>query len=96
MRQIEKEMLQAINGGYDFKKGNTQVVNTENGYLVRLHGNVIYMRNAYINCAVASCCGWNTPTTRSRLRALGVDVKTKNGRLFVNGIECRSDVYVRV
>jgi hypothetical protein len=47
------------------------------GWTVYLHGSRIAWGTwAYGSVKVvgASLCGWNTPTTRSRLYALGVDV----------------------
>lgn len=90
MRQIEKEMAAAINAGRDWKKDNTAVVcggvswnyDTNAWEPVRacvyLHGNLICKiytdgRRAY------STTGWNTPTTRSRLQALGAGCRIFRG-----------------
>lgn len=90
MRQIEKEMRAAINAGRNWKKDNTQVIcsplswsnldGCKPGEAARvfLHGNLICVvltdgRREY------STTGWNTPTTRSRLRALGLDCRIKDG-----------------
>lgn len=34
-----------------------------------------------------SLCGYNTATTRERLRALGIDIRTRNGSAYYNGAE---------
>ena len=93
MRQIEKEMNQAIKAGRDYKKSNTTVIcggvrwdydtNTWVPVLacVYLHGNLI--------CTIEkdgrrrfSCCGWHTPTTRSRLQALGASCRIKDFQMI--------------
>ena len=93
MRQIEKNMANAINAGRTWNDGNTAVncrpLSWSNfgGVLdgerarVYLHGNLICVvykdgRRAY------SSTGWNTPTTRSRLQALGLDCRIYRGRLI--------------
>jgi hypothetical protein len=92
MRQIEKHMVEAINAGRNWKESNTRVIcrplswsnldGCKPGEAARvfLHGNLICIvyndgRRAY------SSTGWNTPTTRSRLQALGCDCRIKAGRL---------------
>ena len=42
---------------------------------VRLHGNLIYREHNGVK--EFNLCGWNTPTTRSRLNALGVGVSQR-------------------
>jgi hypothetical protein len=73
MRTIEKKMNAAVNGRYGWRLSNTEVyIDNEGGVHVYLHSNEIYKEvngRKYINL-----CGWNTPTTRSRLRSLGVDL----------------------
>lgn len=77
MRQIEKNMLAAVKGRYNFRCGNTEVIVNDNEITVKLHGNIICKekegRRYFQNC------GWSTQTTRSRLNALGANVRIKNG-----------------
>ena len=95
MRQIEKDMLEAIKHGNDWSKDNTKVV-VDAGYRsyfvdVYLHGNHI----AEIICRmgwpdvvkpnVDTLRDYPTRTTMSRLRALGVDVCTRKGEPMLNG-----------
>lgn len=83
MRKIEEMMLNSIRNGKSFNLGNTSVVFRDNNdFFVTLHGNVIFVKNE--KGTVFSLCGWNTPTTKSRLRALGVGVKSKNGSVLYN------------
>lgn len=83
MRQIEKNMVNAVNGRYNFKSGNTQVEIFDEDTLVLLHENHIF-------CIVDgikyfSLAGWNTNTTRSRLNALGVEIHNKKGVPYYKG-----------
>lgn len=88
MRKIEKEMISAIRNGEGFTKGNTAVLWNEGreAFYVCLHGNIIargYRPMRFGACdyriTAVNFCGWNTTTTRSRLRALGVPVKSQKG-----------------
>lgn len=83
MRTIESKMLQAVNSRKNFKSSNTEVKKILTGVNVYLHGNNIY---SVINgTAFFSLAGWNTVTTKSRLRALGVNITTKNFTAYYNG-----------
>jgi hypothetical protein len=88
MRKITEKARQAWIGGYDFKSGNTEVRVTFSGDSVLssgdikellLHGNCIAWRDTD-GVMYFSLCGWNTPTTRERLQAVGVIVSTKQGQ----------------
>ena len=95
MRKIEKEMNRAINQGYNWSSANTKVhVEPTNGWrYVYLHGHHIATVdtgrsdwNWYsITPNLETLSQWPTNTTKSRLRALGVDVYTKAGTTYVNG-----------
>lgn len=74
MRKIERDMIAAIRSGKNWTQGNTSVIHdpvigaTE--CEVRLHGNLIakhILRTGW----TMSLAGWGTPTTRSRLNAIG-------------------------
>lgn len=96
MRQIEKTMLAAIKCKKSKTINNTQVeylpaLDTPTRARIEhtkiyLHGNHIATycfdldRFDYNPVTLAT---WPTNTTKSRLRALGFDVKTKKGRVFV-------------
>ena len=90
MRKIEKGMISAIQSGKGFTQGNTAVLWNESrkAFYVSLFGNTIargeipWDGNGFRITAV-NLCGWNKPTTRSRLRALGVPVTTKNGVPYI-------------
>ena len=89
MRQIEKEMRNAVanamNNGKDWKKGNTAVYSLFGAVFVSLHGNLIYQIDKVTKNGKFTLAGWNTPTTRSRLNALGVGVYQKNFEAYKDG-----------
>lgn len=87
MKKIEKKMCEAVKAHKNWHNGNTEVyvensVNGGKNVFVYLHGNRIYER--YVNLdgtfvEYFSLAGWDTVTTRSRLRALGIGVRHVNG-----------------
>lgn len=91
MRKIEKDMLQAIKDRRNWQSGNTQVKITQhNGVAfcdVLLHGNWIADMGedgtTYPNLDVIR--NWPTMTTRSRLRALGINASIKDGQMLIDG-----------
>ena len=92
MRKIELEMLGAIASGNNWQKGNTTVQWSEGTVAgvgsVKLHGNTIaiIMPDKTIKVVVDTLRRWPTPTTKSRLRALGVNVYTKNYTTYLDGV----------
>lgn len=88
MRKIEQQMLDAINGGYNWSLGNTRVHAVIGGMEIQLHGNIIATVDDYgVRVNKATLAKWPTPTTKSRLKALGVDVFTRKGVTYLNGME---------
>lgn len=89
MRVIEKKMLDAIEQGRDFTLANTHVKIDANTAHVFLHGNhiasVVNGDTAIVN--LDTLAKYPTNTTKSRLRALGVNVSTKQGITYLNGEE---------
>lgn len=88
MRKIEEKLLVAIERWTPFHLDNTdfRIVDTSLGE-VYLHNNCIakvikhptpLFGRPYIYVSEISLCGWNTPTTRSRLRALGIEICQKD------------------
>jgi hypothetical protein len=76
MRAIERQMLQAIHAKKDWRLDNTEVKVTYFTHAVKpierinvyLHGNPIAQIDSK---TVEVCdCGWNTPTTKSRLNVI--------------------------
>lgn len=76
-------MLYAVRNHKNMRSGNTVVTNDETGVEVYLHGNCIYA--VCDGAARFTLAGWNTPTTRSRLNALGVGVYQKGWQAMRNG-----------
>lgn len=90
MRLIEKQMIEAIEKRLNFRKDNTDVIQCE--YLgfaeVRLHGHTLgtYLYSDDVFYPNPDTLReWPTNTTKSRLRALGVNVYTKKGVTYLNG-----------
>lgn len=98
MRKIETLMWQAINNRTFWKLGNTAVdyiggPGESNPYGPRsevfLHGNHIatfWHDTQQVEVNERTLCNWPTPTTKSRLRALGVNVCTRNHTTFLDGV----------
>lgn len=77
MRKTEERMLRAIRTYHQWRGKNTEVLDDGFGWGVYLHGHRIAWGpwiEGEVKVVGASLCGWDTPTTRSRLYALGVDV----------------------
>ena len=87
MRVIEKKMLEAIINLKYFSNSNT-MVKTYNGYSdIYLHGHHIAEYDNSTNKVkvnVDTLRNWPTNTTKSRLRALGVNVTTKKGVTYLD------------
>ena len=97
MRKIEEKMVNAVRNCKYFHEGNTEVEPTQGAVMVYLHGNLIYKKSRVNGCADAfNMCGWNTPTTRSRLHALGVAVSQKNFAPIYNGVEIDANRWYNV
>lgn len=88
MRQVEKRMVEAVNLGIPFSGSNTTVTIDANTAHVFLHGNhIASVTNGNVMVNKDTLRIFPTPTTKSRLRALGVDVYTKNFKTYLNGEE---------
>lgn len=80
MRKISQEVAIAFLEGRKKKSGNTMT----DGKSLYLHGNEI--AKIVGSVLYITTAGWDTPTTKERLNALPhVSVRTKNGRLELNG-----------
>lgn len=80
MRQITRNAVAALIGGFDYKRGNTQVRDNA----LHLHGNKIAeLRNGELWITNA---GWNTNTTKERLNGLpNVHIRQLNYVWHLNG-----------
>ena len=91
MRKIEKEMQNALRNKVNWSQSNTSVsVDNEGNQFVTLHGNLIAQISNFGDIKLSSC-GWQTPTTKSRLNAIldtylhGLSVYQKNFDWFIGG-----------
>ena len=93
MRKIERQMNFAISNKGNWSLSNTQVEYNEftNCSNVFLHGHNIATVDHATKSVKLSSCGWETPTTKSRLNAILQEVKTgfsvfqKQFEWFLNG-----------
>lgn len=93
MRLIEQQMNNAIhNQEMWWSKDNTMVTycSGDNTSHVRLHGHHIASYNHGTGITtpnLITLAEWPTNTTKSRLRALGVNVTTLKGVTYIAGVE---------
>lgn len=90
MSKIEEAMRDAVKARTNWQSGNTSVVVSDGGNWVKvmLHGNLIYADSQESGECMFTLAGWNTNVTRSRLRALGIDVRGtmgENGQPYCQG-----------
>lgn len=87
MRKIEKQMLAAIASHKNWRSGNTSVTANANGTCdVYLHGHHIANMSGTTGVVnLWTLYQWPTVTTKSRLRALGFDVYTRNYVTYCDG-----------
>lgn len=81
-------MLSAFVANQNFKSSNTKVVNLSalcGEVWVMLFDNVIAKKNIKTEKVRFSLAGWDTPTTRSRLNALGCNVYKHKGVTMRDG-----------
>ena len=101
MRKIEKQMIEAIRSGKNWESANTRVKHfADDGEFyanIFLHGNhIATVRTRHwpwpndkhfddVQPNEHTFSRWPTATTRSRLRALGVDASIKNFHACIDG-----------
>jgi hypothetical protein len=99
MRKIEQQMLNAISSKVDkWMNNNTSVFyvsarESGNPFGARsevyLHGNHIadyWHESGSLEVNSRTLAQWSTPTTKSRLRALGANVATRKGITYLNDV----------
>lgn len=94
MRKIERDMIRALTRRYNWAGGNTQVTHDGERCQVFLHGHEIATGEydqERLEWAMApnleTLRSWPTRTTKSRLRALLLDVSTCKGVTYYRGEE---------
>lgn len=89
MRKIERQMIHAINcPGKRWSNTNTKVRWSEDQTFaeVLLHDHIIASISFNNNKLSISACGWETPTTKSRLNAILSDL-VPGARIFAKSFE---------
>jgi len=97
MRKIESEMVFNVLTGRDWSQANTstkRIHGADAKVSVYLHGNHIAtvwnacdIRDRWaVEVNTDALRRWPTRTTMSRLRALGVDVCTRKGKVMLDGV----------
>lgn len=105
MRVIERGMVNAIHEGKDFRRDNTVVVYDEvwSTGRVYLFGNEIVRfshmedpitrkKEILVQPNLETIRNWPTPTTLSRLRAMGVNVRKEQGVVYLNNRSIEKEV----
>ena len=89
MRKIEIEMVRAARAKVNWKSGNTEVrCNGADGFAhIYLHGHHIAAmgKQCSVTPIVDTFERYATNTTRSRLRALGINASLRDGCACING-----------
>ena len=101
MRKIDKDMSAAVKERRYLKSGNTEVNVRLDMYghehiEVRLHGNMIWRWNKAEDMTEFTLAGWDTLTTRTRLRSLGVCIERRGGNSYFNGIILDEDEWYEI
>jgi len=94
MRKIEQQMNQAVNNiqhnqaAKGWSNNNTIVINAGDRAKVFLHGNHIadVLNTGVLEVNTDTLRLWSTPTTKSRLRALGAHVSTRKGVTYLDNV----------
>ena len=90
MRTITQIAVKKFLNEENFRKDNTEVVNTYNAHRLLLHGNEIATKTN--NTIKIDNCGWFSTTTKERLngllRTLGrIGIQQKNFKWYLDGKE---------
>lgn len=90
MRKIEQQMLNAVrNKAIRFVSGNTWVLSghgeTSQVFLHNNHIATFQHDTGKLAVNTYTLRLWPTATTKSRLRALGAQVETRKGVIYLNG-----------
>lgn len=86
-RKISQMATNAFYSAKNFSQSNTAVRDFGTYVGLYLWGNRIASYEKTDRHVWFSLCGYNTATTRERLRALGIDIRTRNGSAYYNGAE---------
>jgi len=91
MRKIEKDMIRAIMNGKNWSSANTTVLINGDDAEIYLHGHHIATAKGCLplelEVNIDTLARFPTATTKSRLRALGANVYTRNFVTYLDGEE---------
>jgi hypothetical protein len=98
MRKIEQQMLDAIRERKDWRSDNTRVDVTHFAHGARVIDRInVYLHNNNIaqitpDCVMICDCGWQTPTTKSRLSTIlrelcGAGIYQKDHKWYAYAID---------
>jgi len=91
MRKIEKDMIRAIMNGKNWSSANTTVLINGDDAEIYLHGHHIATAKGCLplelEVNIDTLARFPTVTTKSRLRALGANVYTRNFVTYLDGEE---------
>lgn len=96
MRKVEEDMVTAVITYTSWRLRNTSVEVNGGTVIVSLHGNPIFKKDINTGSAQFTLAGWDTNTTRSRLRALGVGVYRKDGLPHYKDTPIEDNVWYKV
>ncbi len=86
MRNITEESISAFNDSKQFKKQNMEVETNSLLTWLKLHGNIIAIKDNNTGLIKIKNCGWFSKTTKERLNALpGVKIIQKQKVWYLNG-----------
>ena len=86
MSKISRDAATAFRAGKDFKRQNTEVYTDNHGESsLLLWGNRIAWTTNGRKTLNVNQRGWDTTTTNTRLRALGVAIEHRRTKLYING-----------
>lgn len=86
MSKISRDAARAFRAGERFRRQNTTVYTDMAGESsLFLWGNRIAWTSDNRTKLNINQCGWDTATTNTRLRALGVAIEHRRTKLYING-----------
>ena len=96
MRKIDRKAAMAFVNNETLNMSNTIVKIVDNKPHMYLHGNCIAKENENGDLLI-NHCGWETPTTRSRLNALpDVNIRKVKGNFVLNDVHVMSEGWINV
>jgi hypothetical protein len=96
MRKIEQDARRAFLNNKEFKCSNTKVRMFDGKPHLYLHDNLIAKRDEN-NKLLIRHCGWETPTTMSRLNSLpGVRIRSYQGSFILNELGYMKDEWYNI